>query len=61
MNFKIHLQSSSKVVADREIMLSLGIEMIEIFACTELCAHKSIKNPLSSTLMLFKVVSYFYV
>ena len=33
----------------------------DVFACTKLCACKSIEKPLSSTPMLFKVVSYFYV
>ena len=31
----------------------------EVFACTELRARTSIKTSLSSTPMLFKVVSYF--
>ena len=33
----------------------------EVFACTKLRARKSIKTPLSSTPMLFKVLSYFRV
>ena len=33
----------------------------KVFTCTKLCAHKSIKTLLSSTPMLFKVVSYFCV
>ena len=33
----------------------------EVFACTKLCARKSIKTPLHSTWMLFKLVSYFCV
>ena len=31
----------------------------EVFTCTKLRAHKSMKTPLSSTPMLSKVVSYF--
>ena len=33
----------------------------EIFECSKLCACKSIKTPLSSTPILFKVMSYFCV
>ena len=33
----------------------------ELFACTKLHAHKSIKTPLSNIPMLFKVVSCFCV
>ena len=34
---------------------------IEIFGCTKLHALKSVKTPLSSTPMLFKVMIYFCV
>ena len=33
----------------------------EVFTCTKLCARKSIKTPVRSTPMLFKVASFFYV
>ena len=39
----------------------LHTQLQDHFACTKLCTCKSIKTPLSSTPMLFKVVSCFCV